>query len=77
MAGLFVYTCGSGIVFVSEEDGEEYRHHQRIGGKYEPRGLPSGYHLDTLRTVIYETVDDGLRAERTDGGADAVCHHHE
>ena len=77
MAGLFVAAHGRGIIFIAEEYGKEYCHDQRIGRKYEPRSLPSGYHIDTLRAVIYETVYDGLRAERTDGGADAVRHHHE
>ncbi len=66
-----------GIVLVLEDQGEDDGDAKGVSGEDEPRSGPPGRHGFDRRLRINETVDDGLCAKRTDGGADAVGHDHE
>ena len=69
-----------GGVFVFEQDRKQDAHHQGEGGEYVPSRRPSVHHVEARvgsGGVEHETVHHRLGAERTDGGAEAVGHHHE
>ena len=75
-----MWWCGAGgasgvfrPVLVLEHQREDHGHHQGIGCEGEPRRLPLGY-LRRLAAEVHKVVYHRLRAQRADGGSEAVGH---
>ena len=65
------------IVLIFKQDGEQNAHHKSEGGKHIPCIRPASHEFVEVCLAEGEVVDHSLGAERTDGGTQAVSHHHE